>query len=332
MQSLNAKFSAIHAAVRVSGFEPVRVRCVARLDCEVWRIAAQDPAGDARELCLRIYPERKNERAPIESEVRWLRAAANDGLHVPRPVPDATGRLVRTWWPDRAKPMRRAVLLTWLGGSMLDRALTRQRLHQVGVLTARLHLVAAREVKAGRIATERLAHRAGFDEWIANAYPGSQVLGKRLRKLAAETALRLRDELAALPRDASSWGFIHGDLHPWNLLFTRDAAGAIDFSECGLGHRSFEFASTLQWLRHPLVGNHDHGGSYVRLQHALLDGYASIAPLPADVEREIDVFIVMRLLLAIEWILDDWPSLDHRPWGPGFLAACEGLFARFLRT
>jgi Ser/Thr protein kinase RdoA (MazF antagonist) len=144
--------------------------------------------------------------------------------------------------------------------------------------------------------------------------------------------MRLRAELAALPRDAASWGFIHGDLHPWNLLFTRDVAGAIDFSECGWGHRAFELASTLQWLRHPLAGNHDHGAGRARLQDALLEGYASIAALPGDVLRAIDLFIVLRLLLALEWILDDWPTLDHRPWGPGFITACEGLFESYERA
>ena len=332
MLSSNALQSSIQAAVRTSGFQPVRMRRVAQLDCDVWRIVARSPGGGMQTLSLRIYPARKNERAPIEAEMRWMRAAADEGLHVPRPVPDHAGRLVRAWRPDPARPMRYAVLLTWLDGRMRDRALTRAGLHDVGVLTARLHAVAARLVRTGGIKTERLAQQAGLDAWSAGAYPGSQRLGKRLQKLAGETARRLRGELAELPRDAESWGFIHGDLHPWNLLFTRDAAGAIDFSECGWGHRSYEFASTLQWLRHPLAGNHDHGSGYKRLQYALLDGYASVATLPDDVERQIDLYILVRLVSTLEWMLDDWPSLDGRPWGPGFLAACEGLFERFDRA
>ncbi len=326
MRLPNARESAIHATVRTSGFEPLRLKLLAHLDCEVWRIVARGADGREQALSLRIYPERKGERAAIEAEVHWLRAAAEDGLHVPRPLPDAAGRFVRAWRPDPARPMRHAVLLTWLEGRMLDQGLTRGKLHQVGVLAARLHAVAASLVRSGGIATDRRAPQPAFDAWIAHAYPGAQALAPRLRELAGATALRLRDELAALPRDAASWGFIHADLHPWNLLFARSAAGAIDFSECGWGHVAFEFASTLQWLRHPLAGNHDHGAGYPRLKYALLDGYASVAALPDEVERQVDLFILARLLLTLEWMVDDWPSLDHRPWGPGFLAACEGLF------
>jgi Ser/Thr protein kinase RdoA (MazF antagonist) len=317
MPATPATLSAIEAAVRASGFEPGRVRLVARLDCEVWRIACR--GGD---VCLRIYRASRIERAPIEAEVAWLRLLADEGVHVPRPLADGDGRFIRSWQPDPAGPPRHAVLLAWLGGRMHDRGLTPRRLHRVGVLAARLHAASARLVQAGAIATARRSHELALDAWCAGAYPGSQALGERLRAGARAAAARLRQELDALPRDPSSWGFIHGDLHPWNLLFEGDRAGAIDFSDCGWGHRAFDLASTLHWLRHPLAGNHDHGDGRARLQDALLEGYASAGTLPPDVERQIDLFIVQRLLLTLEWMLDDWPRLDHRPWGPGFLAAC----------
>jgi len=196
------------------------------------------------------------------------------------------------------------------------------------VLTGRLHALSARLACEGAFATPRLYADTDLAAWAAGTRRGSDALAAGLRTHAARAAGALARELEALPRDASSWGFIHGDLHPWNLLFVRDVAGAIDFSDCGWGHRAFDLASTLQWLRFPWAGNRDPGpDGYARLREALLEGYASVTPLPPDVERQLELHLRSRLLMTLEWMLDDWPALDHRPWAPRFLANCEAEFA-----
>ena len=60
--------------------------------------------------------------------------------------------------------------------------------------------------------------------------------------------------------------------------------------------------------------------------HALLEGYAAVRPLPSGVERQIDLFIELRMLNAIEWVLDCWPSVDERPWGRAFLQRAGEFF------
>lgn len=60
--------------------------------------------------------------------------------------------------------------------------------------------------------------------------------------------------------------------------------------------------------------------------HALLEGYAAVRPLPPGVERQIDLFIELRMLNAIEWVLDCWPSVDERPWGRAFLQRAGEFF------
>lgn len=39
-------------------------------------------------------------------------------------------------------------------------------------------------------------------------------------------------------------------------------------------------------------------------------------PIVGDVHS---LLITARLFLTLEWMLDDWPHLHHRGWGPGFL-------------
>lgn len=213
---------------------------------------------------------------------------------------------------------------------MHDRGLTPLRLARVGELTARLHLGAEALAKAGRLRTTRLASGADLDRWAGGHRDSLVHVPKALHQLGAKVAARLRIEVGGFSRDDSSHGFIHADLHPWNVVFIDQVAGTFDFSDCGWGHHALDLATTLQFLKHPLAGNHDHRALYAQLRDSLLAGYARLRPLPVDVERQIDAFIVARMMATLEWILDDWPHPAHRAWGPGFLIRCGAVFADYL--
>ena len=103
---------------------------------------------------------------------------------------------------------------------------------------------------------------------------------------------------------------MHGDLHLWNLLFHGQQAGAIDFSDAGFGFHAQDLASTLQYLRHPWVGNHGHGARLPAMQAELLEGYARWRPLPHGVEQQIDLCVAIRMINTVEWMLDQWPRLQ----------------------
>ena len=307
---------AIDALLRSCGLAAERVRPVARVCCDIHRITTAC-GGD---VALRVYPAERADARPIEAEIAWLRALADEDLHVPRPIADGEGRFLHRWQPDPALPPRHAVLLAWLGGRMHDRGLTPERLRRVGVMTARLHRVSARLVREGAIATDRRAYECDLRAWAGETR--ARALGAEAAAAARAAARRLADELAGLPTCPDGYGFVHGDLHQWNLLFARDVAGAIDFSDCGWGHHAMDLAAPLQFLRHWLTDQHDHRPQAARLQEALLRGYASVASLPADVERQIDTYVVARMFMSLDWILDDWPHAHYRPWRAKFVRGC----------
>jgi len=305
---------------------------LARLHGDVWRVAC-----DTVEVVLRTYPAAAGgvaDTQDVEAEIRWLRAMADEGLPTPRPWFDRSGRALQPWQPDPAQPACHAVLLAWVPGRRLDRGLRPVHLRRTGELTARMHVVAERLVRAGAIPTRRLTDGPDLRAWAsADATPASWLrhLSAAEAAVLRETAQRLLADLASLPHDATSWGFVHGDLHVWNLLFQRDAAAAIDFGDCGFGHHAQDLAATLQYLRHPLVHNHDPGALYGALHDALLEGYARHRTLPPMIERQVEVYIVARMLNTVEWVVGTWPRVDLRPWGPGFLRQSQTVFARYLR-
>jgi hypothetical protein len=57
-----------------------------------------------------------------------------------------------------------------------------------------------------------------------------------------------------------------------------------------------------------------------------------VRSLPRDVERQLDVYIVARQFETLDWMLDDWPSLDHRAWGPGFLESSQRVLRDYIAT
>lgn len=295
------------------------LRCVARLDCEVWRVRPKA----SPDLALRLYPLGHQDPAAIDTELNWLEALAAAGLHVPVPQSSTEGKRLHRH-PDG----RYAVLLTWLGGRQYDRGLTPTRLEAVGRFTGTLHRVAATLHAAGRVRTRRQATPLDLPAWAAGTRPGMERLSATHRALLRDSAERLHDAIEAFGRGPDCWGLVHGDLHPWNLLFVRGAAGAIDFSDCGFGHHAMDLAATLQYLRHPLANNHDHRRQYAALHDALLRGYAAEHTPSPDLALQVSVLVTARLFITLAWILDDWPCVDHRPWGPGFIRGSQ----RVLRT
>ncbi|MFN0183253.1 MAG: phosphotransferase enzyme family protein [Aquabacterium sp.] len=296
------------------GVRAYALRCVARLDCEVWRVRPQ--AGP--DLALRLYALSHQDPAAIHAELEFLDALAAAGLHVPVPQCGADGtRLQRH--PDG----RYAVLLSWQAGRQHDRGLTPARLAAVGRFTGIVHRVARALVASGRVHMAREAAPLDLPAWAAGKRPGMERLGASHRGLLRDAAARLHAAIEGFGRGPDVWGLVHGDLHPWNLLFVRGAAGAIDFTDCGMGHYVMDLAATLQYLRYPLAGNHDHRPQYAALRDALLRGYAAEHTPPAQLAQQVSVLVTARLFLTLAWMLDDWPALDHRPWGPGFIQGSQ---------
>lgn len=316
------------------GLRATRVKLVAQLDCEIHRIALARPHGLASlapdaDVVLRIYPAIRSDTAPIDAELRWLQAMAHAGLHVPQPLADAQGRMLQRWQPDAQGPVRHAVLLRWLPGRLLDRGLRPVHLRRVGELVARMHRCAAGLVAAGQMPANQATDGPDLTGWADGARAGDPRLPPATHAVIAAAARQLKVARDGLVHGPHSHGWVHGDLHLWNLLFHGQQAGAIDFSDAGFGLHAQDLASTLQYLRHPWVDNHDHGARLAAMQDQLLEGYACWRPLPPNVEQQIDVCVAIRMINTVEWMLDQWPQLNSRPWGPGFLQRVAGSLAGF---
>jgi Ser/Thr protein kinase RdoA (MazF antagonist) len=309
------------------GISGARWRRVAHLGCEVYRVSVDGRgAGRHRDLALRIVPLAAEGLSAIETELRWLGAMADAGLHVPRPLPNRQGGLFSLEGAAGA-PARVVLMLQWLPGCILEAGLREVHLRRIGRFIGRLHAWPTGPASATLFTTDRLACVPDLAAWANNRIAIVHRMPLGVRRAIVRAAAGVHAELSEQPATPACWGFLHGDLHLWNLLQLGNQAGAIDFSDCGFGHHALDAAAALQYLKHPLPGRPTPAVDYPRLRDALLEGYAEVRTLPAGFARQIDLYIAARTISTIEWIFEDWPTPDHRPWGRAFVAQAPAMLS-----
>jgi aminoglycoside phosphotransferase (APT) family kinase protein len=199
----------------------------AGFDNQLWRL------GD--DLVVRL-PRRAVAADLAVNEHRWLPELAHR-LPLPVPVPLRLGRPTDDFpWPWAVVP--------WLAGVPADReppADAAGAAGQLGEFQRALHRPAAADAPVSPWRSPPLAHRAAtFDERLAAV--GDHVAGLPLR--------RVWDEATAAPPAPGPASWVHGDLHPANVLVAAGRlAGVLDFGDLCAGDPAVDVAGL--WLLLP---------------------------------------------------------------------------------
>jgi Ser/Thr protein kinase RdoA (MazF antagonist) len=317
---MGAPATAAQAWLAAWGVQPLALQRVSSGDGQLWRVRLTSLAGGSTpsDLALRVRDDRPGGADALDAELDWLRELAASGLQVPRPLQMLDGR----WRQSSLHGQRvvHATLMTWLPGRILYAGLRPVHLEHIGRLVAHLHDSTASRRQRGWVAPARQTYGPDLDAFIAGPPRLIAWGGQPLQRAVARAAATLQQTLADWPRDAAHWGWIHGDLHPWNLLAQREQAGVIDFGDAGWGYLAQDLAAVLQFLRQPLGVVVSQRPPFQDLRRALFTGYAQVRTAPEDFEHQVDVLHRLRVLNTLQWMLDDWTSPAQRPWGPRFLA------------
>lgn len=277
---------------------PVRLRLIGGFTNVIFRVdTATGP------YALRVDLHQDHSDADVENELAWLAALATEtDLDVCRFVPARSGERYVYAEAAGVPGARRCTLFEWIPGRPLDDSLTPAGYHQLGRLSAGLHLHGAtfdpphppltwdrvfywpEEVDPVVIFNPELAHH--FEDGRR------QILDRAIT--AAETAFTRLDPTGAQ--------LIHGDLHPWNVHRYRSRLIAFDFEDVTWGHPVQDVATTLFYER-----NHP---TYNELRVAFEEGYRTVAPWPVSYEGELEHFMAARSLMFVNYVanLRDDPS------------------------
>ncbi|HNT73680.1 MAG TPA: phosphotransferase [Anaerolineae bacterium] len=233
---------------------------------------------DGREYVLRVTPPDPDvDMQAMRAILAWMRHLADHGASVAGPVPSRHGRLIEAVGDDAKGPLLtvfpkapgvRGETLAW--GAWDDALITR-----LGQTLGKLHAVAQTYMPP-----DESLRRPTWDVPI-NCYhqpaPTNPAYAFVLEKRRA-----LLDYLATLPRDAESYGLIHGDFHGGNC-FVDPATRTItvfDFDDCVYGWYGMDIAmSVLDAL--VLYDGADSGAFAEHFLRCYLRGYLaekSLAP------------------------------------------------------
>ncbi|MEP9354185.1 phosphotransferase [Xanthobacter sp. KR7-65] len=283
--------------------------------------------GGGRDMALRVYRPGYHDAAEIRSELAWITALRDEEM-VATPAPLATrdGRLLLEVRDTDASgtPRRMAAFAFVPGAEPQEGADLPFWFRRLGALHARLHAHA-----------RRWTPPEGFSRkvWDFDAMLGARPLwgdfraalglGAAGRSLLERTALALKERLAPLSRP-ESFGLIHADLRLANLLADGDSLTLIDFDDCGFSWFLYDFAAAVSFM--------EHSPRVPELKDAWMDGYRSLAPLPADAEVALDVFVMLRRMLLTAWVAShaETPTAQAMgvPYTQGTLALADAFLSR----
>ncbi|MCC3372326.1 phosphotransferase enzyme family protein [Cohnella sp. REN36] len=237
------------------------------------------------------------------SEITWLNALNREtDVIVPQPVATSDGQPLVIVSDSRwgVKP-RVCVLFRWIPGSLPNKKLTPTLVEQMGQVTAKLHNHAESFAPAGKFVRpdwgwERLF---GADSVFASDKAGRHLTSDET-DIFAQAGDRIRDALKNQGKDRSRYGLIHSDLHRGNVLVHEGSVRVIDFDDCGWSYYLLDVATMLSSLYRMLQNDLP---KYSTLKEAYLKGYTSVRALPPDWDESLGVFLVMRDMVIVNFIL-----------------------------
>ena len=259
---------------------------------------------DGLKFALRININSPRVVENVKAEIAFVSHLSADGrVRVPRPVANRKGDFFTSIFHEPSGRTLLCVLYTWLPGHELEDEPEPEQLRAVGQAMALMH----RAMEGFEIPQDAQLPRFDHVLWWTEDFllSDKSVLEAEARSLI-ETALGVIEQhvrhmyLRATPQ------VIHADLHGANVLWDQGDLSVLDFDDCGIGLPLQDLATALYYLDTP------------EQDAAFLEGYESVAPLPEYSQREMDVLLLQRRIILLNYLYETTHE-EHRSIIPGYL-------------
>lgn len=298
-----------------------QVRLVANHLNGIFRVDTKD--GEV--YALRISHPTWRTDDDLQTELHWLQMLARDTIiRVPKLFVNAQGQLITPVTCDGVPEPRRAVLMSWVRGRLLEEQLSPHNYTKFGVLAARLHEHGAkwRSPSGLNVRVRNSLYVRGetdeLHERNRELFPGkSYTIFEQVRE-------HVQQAYARLYREGQGARIIHADLHQENVKVFRGTLAPFDFEDSILGYPVQDIAQTFYDLLH--FSSLDNT-EYQLLRAAFIQGYGSEQPWPEAYPGQIDTFMAGQQLWRTNFVIR-----YGRSNASAFIADLARCFEDFLKT
>ncbi len=271
-----------------------------------------------KRYALRVHRQGYHSDAALRSELEWMRALDEAGVHTPTIISTTDGRPFTTVSVNGFSGYLQIDLFAWIDGTPLGSV-------EEGV--ADVSEVATTYRRLGEIAADVHHQSSSWNppadfvrhswdaEGLAGAKPFWGVFWELEKATPAERQLlaqgrdRVYEELSALPKDRDCFGLIHADFAPENLMVEGEQVRLIDFDDAGFGWHMFELATALYFIQEEPY--------FDTAKAALIAAYTARRPLSEAWLETLPLFLLARSFTYLGWVHsrpDTETAMELTPW------------------
>ena len=297
------------------GSYPLEIKEVALINNE-YNATFKVLTKDGTQFALRVNVNSPRSVENLKAEIAWVNFLRDDArVEVPHPISTIEDQYFVTVTNDLGNSEFKCVLYSWLEGEELGDEPTPEQIRSLGAAMATLH-VSSKDFK--------LPAGAGLPSfkdpmWETEDFLLSEksVLDPEAKSLIAQALTVIKSEIDELYRQHPQQ-IIHADLHGWNVMWHDEKVAVFDFDDCGLGLPIQDLATAIYYLDTP------------EQDAALKEGYASVAPLPEYSESQMQMFMIQRRIILLNYLYET-SNEEHRAMIPEYLEESLRRISKFLQ-
>jgi Ser/Thr protein kinase RdoA (MazF antagonist) len=272
--------------------------------------------SDGEQFALRVNINSPRTAENLKAEVSWVNHLHMGGrVKVAKPIATTQGDLFTSIRHEHSVRDLHCVLYSWLPGSELEDEPELIQLKALGEAMAQMHLV-ARDFQL--LADSNLPLLDDVMWWTEDFLLSQKsVLEQEAKDLVSQTLRVIDSHIKSLYVGATPI-VIHADLHGGNVLWDVNSLSVLDFDDAGIGLPVQDLATAIYYLDTP------------EQDEALRAGYAAIAPVPEMSDRDLEVFLIQRRVILLNYLYET-TNEDHRAMIPEYLEESLRRMKKFLQ-
>jgi Ser/Thr protein kinase RdoA (MazF antagonist) len=294
---------------------PIEVKEVSLINNE-YNATFKVESNEGQLFALRININSPRTSENLKAEVSWVNHLYLDGrVRVAKPIPSNQGDLFASVQDVRSVRDLHCVLYSWLPGSELEDEPELVQIKALGAAMAQMHVVARDFQLPDDSNLPSLDHVMWWTEDFLLSE--KSVLDQESKDLVGQTLQVIDNHIKSL-YVGSTPIVIHADLHGGNVLWDVNSLSVLDFDDSGIGLPVQDLATAIYYLDTP------------EQDEALREGYSSVAPLPEMSGRDLEVFLMQRRVILLNYLYET-TNEEHRAMIPEYLEESLRRMVKFLK-